>query len=132
MPPRSYLAIDLGVVEDKKHGLDLFSILEWLRNSPSARGEREISCQEIQHPKEWEKKEEGHFPSCSNRTTSLLLQDQEGKRNLDFGEKIQEVEAHQENVLNLAYSYSQEEQGEDETLALQIVPFTKEFPFPTP
>ena len=32
------------------------------------------------------------------------------KRNLDFGERGQEAEAHQENVLNLPYSDSEEEQ----------------------
>ena len=52
------------------------------------------------------------------------------KRNLDFSEKGQEAEAHQENVLNLPYSYSEEEQGEDAALALQIVPFTEALPPP--
>ena len=51
---------------------------------------------------------------------------------MDFCEKGQGEEAHQENVLNLPYSYSEEEQGEDATLALQIVPFTEALPFPTP
>ena len=54
------------------------------------------------------------------------------KRNLNFGEKGQGVEAHQKNVLNLPYSYSEEEQGEDAALDLQIVPFTEALPFPTP
>ena len=51
---------------------------------------------------------------------------------MDFGEKGQGAEAHQENVLNLPYSDFEEEQGEDASLALQIVPFTEALSFPTP
>ena len=51
---------------------------------------------------------------------------------MDFGEKCQGAEAHQENVLNLPYSDYEEEQGEDAALALQIVPFTEALPSPTP
>ena len=51
---------------------------------------------------------------------------------MDFGEKGQGAEAHQENVLNLPYSDSKEEQGEDTALALQIFPFTEALPSPTP
>ena len=54
------------------------------------------------------------------------------KRNLDFVEKGQGAKAHQENVLNLLYLDSEEEQGEDATLALQIVLFTEALPSPTP
>ena len=52
--------------------------------------------------------------------------------NLDFSEKVQDAEAHHENVLNLPYSDSKEEQEEDEYLALQIVPVSEAFPSPTP
>ena len=52
--------------------------------------------------------------------------------NLDFSEKGQGAEAHQENVLNLHYSDSKEEQEEDAALALQIVPVSEAFPSPTP
>ena len=54
------------------------------------------------------------------------------KMNLDFSEKGQEAAAHQENVLNLPYSDSEEEQEEDAALALQIVPVFEAFPSPTP
>ena len=57
---------------------------------------------------------------------------QKEKRNLDFSEKGQEVEAHHENILNLPYSDSVEEQEEDAALALQIVPVSKALPSPTP
>ena len=40
------------------------------------------------------------------------------KRNLDFSEKGQEVETHNENILNLPYSDSEEEQEEGADLAL--------------
>ena len=52
--------------------------------------------------------------------------------NLDFSEKGQGAEAHQENVLNLPYSDSEEEKGEDATPALQIVPVYEALPSPTP
>ena len=51
---------------------------------------------------------------------------------MDFSEKRQEVEAHQENVLNLPYLDSKEEKEEDAALAVQIVPLTEAFPSPTP
>ena len=51
---------------------------------------------------------------------------------MDFNEKGEEAEAHQENVLNLPYSDSKEEQGEDVALARKIVPFIKALPSPTP
>ena len=54
------------------------------------------------------------------------------KRNLDFSEKGQEVETHKENILNLPYSDSEEEQEEGAYLALQIVPVTEALPSPTP
>ena len=54
------------------------------------------------------------------------------KKNLDFSEKGQEVEAHNENILNLPYSDSEEEQEEGADLALQIVPVSKALPSPTP
>ena len=38
--------------------------------------------------------------------------------NLDFSEKGQEVEAHNENILNLPYSNSEEEKEEGADLAL--------------
>ena len=43
------------------------------------------------------------------------------KMNLDFSEKGQEVETHNENILNLPYSDSEEDQEEGADLALQIV-----------
>ena len=54
------------------------------------------------------------------------------KRNLDFSEKGQEAEAHHENVLNIPYSYFEDEQEEDTGLALQIVPVSEALPSPTP
>ena len=51
---------------------------------------------------------------------------------MDFSEKVQEAEAHHENILNLPYSDSEEEQEEDATLALQIVPISEALPSPTP
>ena len=51
---------------------------------------------------------------------------------MDFSEKGQEVATHSENILNLLYSDSQEEQEEGENLALKIVPVTKELPSRTP
>ena len=54
------------------------------------------------------------------------------KRKLDFSEKDQEVEAHNENILNLPYSDSKEEQEEGADLALQIVPVSEAPPSPTP
>ena len=51
---------------------------------------------------------------------------------MDFSEKGQEVETHKENILNLPYSDSEEEQEEGADLALQIVPVAKELPSPTP
>ena len=52
--------------------------------------------------------------------------------NLDINEKGQEEEAHEENVLNLAYSDSEQEQEENESLALQIVPLSEALASPTP
>ena len=40
------------------------------------------------------------------------------KRNLDFSEKGQEVTTHSGNILNLPYSYSEEERDEGADLAL--------------
>ena len=54
------------------------------------------------------------------------------KRNLDFSEKSQEVATHNENILNLPYSDSEEEQEEGADLALQVVEQIEELPFPTP
>ena len=51
---------------------------------------------------------------------------------LHFGEKGQEAEAHQENILNLPYLDSKEEKEEDAALALQIVPVSEALPSPTP
>ena len=64
-------------------------------------------------------------PPSSSKTKKV-------KRNLDFSEKGQEAETHNENILNLPYSYSEEEQEEGADLALQIVAVTKEIPSPTP
>ena len=47
------------------------------------------------------------------------------KRNLDFSEKGQEVATHSENILNLPYSNSKEEQEEGADLALQVVAVTE-------
>ena len=54
------------------------------------------------------------------------------KSNLDFSDKGQEAEPHHENVLNLPYSDSEEEQEADASLALQIVPVSEALPSPTP
>ena len=43
------------------------------------------------------------------------------KRNLDFNEKGEEFTTHSENILNLPYSDSEEEQEEGAYLALQVV-----------
>ena len=51
---------------------------------------------------------------------------------MEFSEKGQEVEKHKENILNLPYSNSKEEQEEGEDLALQIVLVDEELPSPTP
>ena len=51
---------------------------------------------------------------------------------MDFSEKYQEVTTHNENILNLPYSDSEEEQEEGADLALQIIVVTKELPSPTP
>ena len=54
------------------------------------------------------------------------------KRNLDFSEKGQEVTTHSENILNLPYSYLEEEKEEGTDLALQVVAEIEELPSPTP
>ena len=66
--------------------------------------------------------EQPPFSSKTNKT----------KMNLDFSEKVQEVEAHNENVLNIPYSDFEDEQEEDAALALQIVPVSEAFTSPTP
>ena len=55
-----------------------------------------------------------------------------GKRRLDFSEKGQEVATHSENILNLPYSDSEEEQEEGADLTLQVVEQIQELPSPTP
>ena len=50
-------------------------------------------------------------PSSSSKVKKV-------KRNLDFSEKGQEVATHCENILNLPYSDSEEEQEEGANLAL--------------
>ena len=51
---------------------------------------------------------------------------------MDFSEKGQEVETHNENILNLPYSDFEEVQEEGANLALQIVPVSEALPSPTP
>ena len=51
---------------------------------------------------------------------------------MDFSEKGHEIEAHRENILNLPYSAFEEEQEEDASLALQIVPVSEALPSCTP
>ena len=51
---------------------------------------------------------------------------------MDFNEKGHEAETHKENILNLPYSNSKEEQEEGADLALQIVSVAKALPSPTP
>ena len=51
---------------------------------------------------------------------------------MDFSEKGQEAEAHRENILNLPYLDSKEEQEEDAALALQIIPVSEALSSPTP
>ena len=51
---------------------------------------------------------------------------------MEFSEKGQEVEAHNENILNLPYSDFEEEQEEGAYLALRIAPVAEELPSPTP
>ena len=51
---------------------------------------------------------------------------------MDFSEKGQEVATHSENILNLPYSYSEEEQEEAAYLALQVVAEIEKLPSPTP
>ena len=58
--------------------------------------------------------------------------DKKVKRNLDFSEKGQELATQSENILNLPYSDSEEEQEEGAKLALQIVAVTEELPSSTP
>ena len=52
--------------------------------------------------------------------------------NLDFSEKGQEVETHNENILNLPYLDSEEDQEEGTDLGVQIVAMPEELPSPTP
>ena len=51
---------------------------------------------------------------------------------MDFSEKGQKVTTHSENILNLPYSDSKEEQEEGADLALQVVAEVEELPSPTP
>ena len=51
---------------------------------------------------------------------------------MDFSEKAQEVTTHSENILNLPYSDSEEEQEEGADLAFQVVEEIQELPSPTP
>ena len=51
---------------------------------------------------------------------------------MDFSEKGQEVETHNENILNIPYSDSKEEKEEYVALALQIVLVSEAIPSPTP
>ena len=51
---------------------------------------------------------------------------------MDFSEKGQEVKTHSENILNLPYLDSEEEQEEGADLALQVVAEIEELPSPTP
>ena len=57
-------------------------------------------------------------PSSSSKAKKV-------KRNLDFSDKAEEVTTHSENILNLPYSDSEEEQEEGSYLALQIVVVTE-------
>ena len=51
---------------------------------------------------------------------------------MDFSEKGEEAKTHNENILNIPYSDSEEEQEEGAELALQIVPVSEALPSPTP
>ena len=51
---------------------------------------------------------------------------------MDSSEKGQEITTHNENILNLPYSDSKEEQEEGADLALQVVAEIEELPSPTP
>ena len=51
---------------------------------------------------------------------------------MDFSEKGQEVTTHSGNILNLPYSYSEEEKEEGVDLALQVVANIGGLPSPTP
>ena len=51
---------------------------------------------------------------------------------MDFSEKGQEVATHSENILNLPYLDSKDEQEEGANLALKVVEEIQELPSPTP
>ena len=55
-------------------------------------------------------------PTATTEQSPSSSKTKKAKRNLDFNEKGQEAEAHQENVLNLPYLDSEEEQEEDAAL----------------
>ena len=64
-------------------------------------------------------------PSPSSKT-------KQDKINIDFSGKEKEVPAQSENILNLPYSDSEEERGEEVDLTEQVAAENEEFPSPTP
>ena len=56
----------------------------------------------------------------------------QAKINLDFSGKEKEAPAQGENILNLPYSNSEEEKGQEVDLIKQVAAEHEEFPSPTP
>ena len=69
-------------------------------------------------PRSGRRRRRAILPAAATKKPPSSSKTKKEKRNLDFGEKGQGAEAHQENVLSLPYSDSEEKQGEDASLAL--------------
>ena len=71
---------------------------------------------------------EGLYPQQQQNNLLPLPKPRRSKINLDFSEKGQEGTTHSENILNLPYSDSEEEQEEGADLALQVVSKIEQLP----